>query len=168
MKNPVSVQLDALVSAPFLADLLGIGEHQVRHLAAEQVIPKVERGKYPFGHCIRGYVEALRKAAQGQTPDESLREERRLLTRAKRETAELQIRRMTGEVILLADARRFVATVATATRVQLEIWPSRIAAEFAAELGVDEGRMLRGLERRVREFLREAAKEPPPELGLRA
>jgi hypothetical protein len=79
----------------------------------------------------------------------------------------LRLRKLQGAVIDLDEARRVVATLAVHTRMQWEIWPARIANEMAAELGVDEGKLCRGLEERVREQLRAIAKEPPPELGLR-
>ena len=95
-----------------------------------------------------------------------LRAERHLLVKAKRHREELLVQRLLGNTIDVHEARRCVATWAVRERMHWEVWPSRIAAEMAAQLGVDEGRLVRVLEERVRENLRALAEEPLPEQAL--
>ena len=47
------------VSAGFLSGLLGITDRRVQQLAAQGVLPKASRGRYPMAGCVRAYVQFL-------------------------------------------------------------------------------------------------------------
>lgn len=149
-----------------IAELFDLTPRHVQRLAKEGVLPKPARGLYPLGPCIKGYVRYLRKAAQGQTEDDQLQTERKLLLRARREQTQLQLRKLSDEVIDRAVARRTVATLATEFRTSWEIWPSRVAATVANELRADEVDVLQLLEREVRTHLAQLATETPPDERL--
>ena len=54
---------------------------------------------------------------------------------------------------------------ANAEREALLNWPSRIAGELAAELGVDERTLYAALDLRIRNYLRDRSRTPIPEQG---
>lgn len=149
-----------------IAELFDLTPRHVQRLAKDGVLPKPRRGLYPLAPCIQGYVRYLRRAAQGQTDDDQLQTERKLLLRARREQTQLQLRKLSDEVIDRSVARRTVATLATEFRSAWEIWPSRIAATVANELRADEVDVLQLLEREVRAHLAQLATETPPEERL--
>lgn len=146
-----------------IAELFDLTPRHVQRLAKEGVLPKPQRGLYPLAPCIKGYVQYLRRAAKGQTDDDQVQTERRLLLRARREHTEIQVKRLSDEVIDRAVARRTVATLATEFRSSWEIWPSRVAATMANALKADEVDVLQLLEREVRAHLAQMATETPPE-----
>jgi hypothetical protein len=45
------------VSARELAELLGLTDRRVRQLAAENILPRAERGRYPRGPALRAYLD---------------------------------------------------------------------------------------------------------------
>ena len=75
--------------------------------------------------------------------------------------AELTIGQMRGELVDRETALRAVFAFFRRQRDQLEAWPARVAPLMAAELGVDQGIMLRILEEYVDEHLRELSKSEP-------
>ena len=75
--------------------------------------------------------------------------------------AELTIGQMRGELVDRESALRTVFAFFRRQRDQLEAWPARVAPLMAAELGIDQGIVLRILEEYVDEHLRELSKSEP-------
>lgn len=163
--EPCAINPEVTCSPGLLGGLLDLSPRQIQKLAAQGIIPKAAHGNYLLAASIRGYVQFLRRAAHGYTVDDTLAAERHLLTRAKREAAQLEVRRLVADTFDRHEGRRAIATYATATRHQFEAWPSRIVADLAAEFGCDPAALVRALEARVQAFLVEVAAMPMPDLG---
>lgn len=89
--------------ANFYARLFGVTERRVQQLAKEGHIPKAGRGEYPLLGTVKGYVaflqESLRGGGESKDTRTALQEEKVKLTRAQREKIDIEIDKVTGELI---------------------------------------------------------------------
>lgn len=89
-----------LVNAKALAGLFGLTERRIQQMAKEDIIPKAERGKYPFVGAIRAYIKFLQERALGgesaATGGDIVSERTRLL-KANADKSELEFLVMKGE-----------------------------------------------------------------------
>jgi predicted transcriptional regulator len=69
---------------------------------------------------------------------EAYRRVRDRLDRAKAEERELRVRQLKGELIARGNVLSSFFDAAKLTRERLEQWPATVAAELAAELGLDD------------------------------
>ena len=89
-------------SADFYAKLFDLSVRRIQQLAKDEIIPKQGRGEYPLIGTVKGYVNFLQKQASGQSNSDArqtLQEERTKLTRAQREKIDIEIDKMTDELI---------------------------------------------------------------------
>ena len=88
------------VNAATLGLVLGISRSRVVNLAADGVLPRAGRGLFDLPACVQSYVKhklSLAKAGDGTAL--SLVAERSRLTKIKADNAELEIRRLAGELV---------------------------------------------------------------------
>jgi len=97
---------------------------------------------------IRNGAEAA--AAGGAETLEAARARR---LRAMADRAELEAQRLRGELVDRAKATALVQRLAREERDAILAWPARVAAEMAAELGVDAHRLQMLLEEGLRAHL---------------
>lgn len=89
-------------NANFFARLFGVTERRIQILAKEGVLPKTGRGEYPLLQTVKAYVAFLQERVRGHDNQEakhSYQEEKIKLTRAQREKIDIEIDKMTGELI---------------------------------------------------------------------
>jgi phage terminase Nu1 subunit (DNA packaging protein) len=106
--------LPAEVGAASLARLLGIGPRRLRELAELGIVPRTQRGRYPFAASVAAYTGHLREVAAGRRGEVDgadggevldLATERARLARAQREAVELRMARDRGELVEAAPVR---------------------------------------------------------------
>lgn len=90
-----------------IAKLFDLTERRVQQLAADGIIPKGSRGKYPLVGAVQGYIRFLRESSKSEETDYELSRAR--IARAKAEMAEIELERMRGTVALVADFASIVA-----------------------------------------------------------
>ncbi len=83
----------------------------------------------------------------------------RRILQAKAEAAELDLAAKRGEMVNAADVRKAAAANARMERAALVNWPDRAAPALAAELGVDQAHLTAAIEREVRAFMEDRAKD---------
>ena len=117
------------VNAATLGLVLGISRSRVVNLAADGVLPRAGRGLFDLPACVQSYVKhklSLAKAGDGTAL--SLVAERSRLTKIKADNAELEIRKLAGELVPAADIEAAWLAVAGI----LLLIPSKTAARVVA------------------------------------
>lgn len=126
-------EVGQLVNAKALAGLFELTERRIQMLAKEEIIPKAERGKYPFVASIKGYIKFLRvRAFGGEAAGDGgdITTERTRLYRTNADKAEIELAVMKREslpanVVHLVWAKQIVAF-----RAKMLSIPIKMAAEL--------------------------------------
>lgn len=130
--------MPAIVNSAAVAEALNLTERRVEQLVHEGM-PRVSRGKYDLWTCARWYIQYLQKAIErratenGEGTHANLTEEKKRLIRIQADTALLEYRQKTGELIpahLVDD--KFV-TFASTIRDRFFALPSRVAGRLEGE-----------------------------------
>ena len=56
-----------LVPVTHLSKIFNITDRRVQQLASDGIIPKAERGQYPFIEAVQGYIKFLQERAFGKS-----------------------------------------------------------------------------------------------------
>lgn len=116
---------DQSVPLATIAQFLDLTERRVNQLVKEGVLPRADRGKYPFLGCVKGYIKYLRAMANDGSL--SLTDERTRLTRAQAEGEEMKVKALKGDLIHRDTAERVWEDVIVACRSRLLSMPSKVA-----------------------------------------
>lgn len=120
-------QTDLTYPAATIAEMLLITDRRLRQLAAEDIVPKATRGRYPLVGCVQGYVGYLQKLRD--STDERSNEATRLTgLRADTYEIELQIKRQQLYKREVIDQALFKAC--TQLTAMLDGTASRIASQL--------------------------------------
>jgi phage terminase Nu1 subunit (DNA packaging protein) len=141
-------------STDFIAKLFMISERRVQQLTKEKILPQVSRGNYDAVTTIQSYVRYLGERIKSGD-DADLQKERALLTRAQRETAELELALMKGELHKSEDVMRVWTENVMNCRLRLLAIPTKIAPILAENSDAQS----------VQEILKEAIYEAIDELA---
>ncbi|MCI7108044.1 MAG: hypothetical protein MR945_09205 [Agathobacter sp.] len=131
-ENDVSM---LICSAGVLADMLGIKETTVRHLASSGVMPRVSSGRYKLRDCVHNYVMQLR--IQSKTVEQStdnkpeLRDMQAKHEVVKLKMSELRLKQMEGKLHKSEDVERVMTNMLASMRAKLLSMPSRVAQRVA-------------------------------------
>lgn len=90
------------VNARHLANLFNITERRIQQHAAEGVIPKASRGKYPFIGSVKGYIAFLQSKLQGgesEVASSDISTNRARLVKANADMRELDLQIAQGEYL---------------------------------------------------------------------
>ncbi len=125
-----------ICSAGVLADMLGIKQTTVRHLASSGVMPRVSSGRYKMRDCVHNYVMQLR--IQSKNPESGSTNEKPELRdmQAKHEAvklqmSEMQLKLMQGKLHKSEDVEKVMTNMLASMRAKLLSLPSRIAPSIA-------------------------------------
>ncbi len=116
----------------------------------------------PIAEGPKGALYDLADAARaifGQATLSEVEGLNRRILQAKAEAAELDLSAKRGELVSAADVRKAAAANARMEREALVNWPDRAAPALAAELGIDQARLTAAIEREVRAFMEDRAKD---------
>lgn len=135
------IESTTAATAEELAHLLGITSRQVQRLAKAGILPRSARGSYDLAAGVQAWGAYL---SQGKATAE-LGSERRRLTSAQAYRAEIENKRIDGQLFLAADVEIVVSAAMTVVAAGLDSLGGRLAAELAAESdpGVIRQRLLR-------------------------
>lgn len=125
-----------ICSAGVLADMLGIKQTTVRHLASSGVMPRVTNGRYKLRDCVHNYVMQLR--IQSKNPESGSTDEKPELRdmQAKHEAiklqmSDMQLKLMQGKLHKSEDVEKVMTNMLASMRAKLLSLPSRIAPSIA-------------------------------------
>jgi phage terminase Nu1 subunit (DNA packaging protein) len=114
----------------FIARLFMITERRVQQLTKEKILPQIARGQYDPVPTIQAFIRYLNERIKNGD-DADLQKERALLTKAQRETAELELAVMRGELHKGDDVMRVWTENVTNCRSRLLAIPTKVAPVLA-------------------------------------
>ncbi len=125
-----------ICSAGVLADMLGIKQTTVRHLASSGVMVRVSSGRYKLRDCVHNYVMQLRIQAKtpGSTQSDDKPELRDMQAKheaVKLQMSEMQLKLMQGKLHKSEDVEQVMTNMLASMRAKLLSLPSRVAPRIA-------------------------------------
>ena len=116
-----------LYTSKVIAQWLCLSERRVRQLRDEGVIQEARPGLYDLQPTVARYIQYL-----GGAGKENLNEERRRLTAAKREAAEMDNEQRRGDLHSTADFEKGLKTMLLNMRSRFLIIPAKLSPTLAA------------------------------------
>lgn len=114
-----------------IAKLLMVSERRIQQLSADGVIPKSDRGRYELAPAVQGYIKFLQnRSVDTSSGAVDYHAEKALLTKAQRQTAEVELARLTGEVAYISEFERTWAAKCAAIRQNCLNIPSRAVLQL--------------------------------------
>ena len=108
------------VNAAVLGRVLGISRASIANLATDGILPRADRGLFNLPACVQAYLRhKLVKAKASDVTVHSLVAERSRLTKIKADAAEVEARKLAGELVPAADIETAWLAVAGAVRSRL-------------------------------------------------
>lgn len=151
------------VSAPALADILGLSARRVQQLGSEGILSKDGEG-YPLSGAIQEYCEYLRGGARSNQDEldvETLR-----LTRAKADKAEIAVELLVGTTASMDAVEQVWGDMVTVFRSRMLGLPGKMAPLLAGKKDPAEVQSL--LAEEVKDGLAELASFDPSEVVNKA
>ena len=119
------------VSSSVMANLLSVTDRRVRDLAQEEILVRVKRGRYDLAQSIKNYIlhiktnNNLKDISVDQDID--LEKEKALHERIKKETSELKLKVMKGELHYSEDVEKVMTDMLIMFRNKVMSMGSKIA-----------------------------------------
>lgn len=153
-----------ICSAGVLADMLGIKDTTVRHLASSGVMPRVSSGRYKMRDCVHNYVMQLRMQSKSTSQPSSsdlpeLKDAQAKHEVIKTHIAEIRLDVMRGKVHKSEDVERVMTNMLASVRSKLLSIPSKVAPRVAAMN--DAGEVMAFLQTEIYEALHELSEYSP-------
>ena len=139
-----------LYTEKVIADWLAVTERRVRQLRDEGVIVERKPGLYELKSSVVRYISYLRKG-NGNT---NLTDERALLTRAKREAADMENELRRGTLHSSEDIERGLKTMCLNIRTKFLTLPAKLSPRLS-QMGGDQAGIFDELKQAVDEALDE-------------
>jgi phage terminase Nu1 subunit (DNA packaging protein) len=130
-----------VVSGKELAEFLDVTPRRIQQLVQMEVIPKLDRGKYPFRECVIGYLEFWKERAEGRSSETELDQAKleKELLRVRREA--IQTAREEESVISIEDHVEVLHKVLGAVRASIisipGTWGTRVLGIESPVEGVE-------------------------------
>lgn len=128
----------AVVSVEKLAQAMNVTPRRVQQLVDEG-LPREERGRYDLGKSMAWYIRYLqgiierRDIPQADGVQAAFWQEKRRLTEAQADLAQLAVAQRRGELLPVAFFERLMVQMITQGRQQLLQLPDRVAPELEGE-----------------------------------
>ncbi len=124
-----------LYTSNVVADWLAVTPRRVRQLRDEGVLVEKAPGLYDLQSCVVRYISYLRKGS-GNT---NLNDERAMLTRAKREAADMENEERRGNLHSTGDIEKGLAALCLNMRGRFSGLPAKLSGELAQMGGNQAG-----------------------------
>ena len=124
-----------LYTSNVIADWLAVTPRRVRQLRDEGVLVEKAPGLYDLQSSVVRYISYLRKGS-GNT---NLNDERAMLTRAKREAADMENEERRGNLHSTGDIEKGLATLCLNMRGRFSGLPAKLSGELAQMGGNQAG-----------------------------
>ncbi len=117
-----------------LAMALNLTDRRVRQLRSDGVIEAMGRNKYDLAQALQGYINFLTGGADNtKEVSNDYHAERAKLTKAKRETAEIELALLRNEVHAAEDIMAVMSGMLMAFRARLLALPTKMAPMLLAQ-----------------------------------
>lgn len=133
----VVINRDTLASTRSLACVLGVSEQRIRQLVADQVLIREGRGTFRLAQNVQAYFNNRDKQKSA-----SYEEEHTLLEKAKRETAEIQLAKMKGDLHETGDIEIMVGGLVSIFKRDMLAIPHKLAKQLEGKSTVEINGML--------------------------
>lgn len=131
------------VSSTVLGELLGLGDRQIRNLAAEGVLIKNSHGKYKMMESVKNYVLMLKASKAGRfiqsnmDEDFDLSEEKAKHERLKAQITELQLLLIQGKVHKSEDVQMVMTDMLERFKSKLNAMPAKLGKKLEGKKRVE-------------------------------
>ena len=115
-----------LYTTNVVADWLGLTPRRVRQLRDEGVISEAAPGLYDLKSTVTRYISYLRKGCKAD-----LNDERAMLTRAKRQAADMENDLRRGNLHTTEDIEKGLSAMCLNIRARLSSLPAKLSAELS-------------------------------------
>lgn len=146
------------VSTSELCEILGLSSRRVQQLAKEEALVRISHGVYDLPASIQSYVDYFIEQSK---PDEKLNTltEDFLLTKAKREKAQIEVEIIKGNLHRTEDIEAVMNDMLASFRAQLLVLPNKVAPLILAQTEVEVIKTI--IKRYVNEALQELSDYDP-------
>lgn len=141
-----------LYTTKLVADWLALTPRRVRQLRDEGVISEKAPGLYDMKPTVVRYIMYLRKGGRADFNDE-----RALLTRAKRQAADMENELRRGNLHRSEDIEKGLATMCLNIRGRLSTLPAKLSGELA-QMGGDRAGIFDKLKEAIDEALEDLSR----------
>jgi phage terminase Nu1 subunit (DNA packaging protein) len=121
-----SPELPQNVDAATIAQLLNIGLMRLAQLVRQGLIPRPRKGMHPLADTVRAYIRYLQEAARAHDSG-GLQGERARLTRSRADIAEIERKKMAGELLEKNDVRAMNCDIANTIKKRMLAVPRKYA-----------------------------------------
>lgn len=143
------------VSVTTLAQFLNLTPRQVQNLANDGVIHKDARGEYEMAASIQSYIRYLQRSRQGNSGSDELLKIKTRKEEAKTRMAEMEVRRLEGELIPASDVAKAWTDMVAHLRAKMLALPAKLAPQLLAAEDLNATQTL--LKKQITEALQELA-----------
>ena len=133
-----------------VADWLAVTDNRVRQLRDEGVLVEKAPGLYELRSSVVRYITYLRKGSGNA----SLNDERAMLTRVKREAAEMENEERRGNLHSTEDIEKGLTAICLNMRARFSALPAKLSGELA-QMGGNQAGIFDKLEAAIEETLEE-------------
>lgn len=132
LKNKDFIDEDYIVSTQQISEILALSPRRIQQLTHEGALFKVGHGKYDLRRSIKEYIDSqIEKVTPVDEIDNNV--EQALLTRARREKTELEVKIIKGELHRSKDVEKVMNDMLGAFRARLLALPSKMAPQVLGE-----------------------------------
>lgn len=128
----IAINSETLTTADGIARCIGITRQRVVQLCQSLVLEKEDNGKYNITKNVQRYI-----AYKNKDQSVDYQKEHSLLEKAKRETAELELQKMKGEVHETADIELMVGTMITVAKRSMLSIPHKLAKQLEGKTAAE-------------------------------
>jgi len=121
-----SPELPQEVDAATIAQLLNIGLTRLAQLVRQGIIPRPRKGMYLLADTVRAYCNYLQEAAKAHDSG-GLQGERARLTKSRADIAELERKKLCGELLEKEDVRLMNCGIASTIKMRMLAVPRKYA-----------------------------------------
>lgn len=151
-----------IVNTKTLAKMFNMTERNVRNLVAEDIIGRVNHGRYDLIDSVSRYITFLKMASNeldSAVVEESLEYEKWLHEKAKREKAEIELAHIKKEMHKSDEIEKVLNHMVMAFRSKMLSLPSKVALQLTT---IDDANQIESLlERDIHQALKELSEYDP-------
>ena len=149
-----------IISAPVLANILGISKRRVYQLVKEEIIPKGNGGRYDLSLSIQGYLCFLKeKSHVSLSESKNTHKEKVRLMKAQAEKIEMEVALLRGEMVLVDSVCIEIEKMVKAFRERALSIPNKITPIIFNQNSQSGVRSV--LNSEINELLSELSEYPP-------
>lgn len=152
-------------SAAEIAKLFGFSVRRLQQISKEIPLPQAGHGKFELSSTIQAYITWIKAKSGEKGTDGAIKDETLMLTRAKRQKAEIELQMMMGDLHKAEDVMAIVGEMVATVRSRLLDLPSKLAPQMIAQKEIE---LVRGvIQREIYTALQSLSEYNPEEYARR-